>query len=165
MGPNERGSVTTGFKNVLFLCKGNYYRSRYAEEVFNYVARLEDLSWRAFSRGAAKKGSPENKGPISPFAQGKRHLIDGATRDPLPCTFTDFEAAQLVIGLRKQNTEHLLSSASPAYAMSAEYWDVDDIRVRQSIERARQDRRFDRQVDLKAARGERLRLLPNFPRV
>jgi len=38
---------------VLFLCTGNYYRSRYAEELFNHLARAEGLSWRAISRGAA----------------------------------------------------------------------------------------------------------------
>ena len=50
---------------VLFLCTGNYYRSRYAEEVFNYITKVEGLAWRAFSRGVAERGSPENIGPMS----------------------------------------------------------------------------------------------------
>ena len=36
-------------KRVLFLCTGNYYRSRYAEELFNHLARGENLPWRASS--------------------------------------------------------------------------------------------------------------------
>jgi protein-tyrosine-phosphatase len=36
-------------QRVLFLCTGNYYRSRYAEELFNHLARAEGLGWRAFS--------------------------------------------------------------------------------------------------------------------
>ena len=53
---------------VLFLCTGNYYRSRFAEELFNFFAKGEGIAWRAFSRGLAERGSPENVGPISQFA-------------------------------------------------------------------------------------------------
>ena len=38
---------------VLFLCTGNYYRSRYAEEIFNHQAGRDGLGWRAFSRAVA----------------------------------------------------------------------------------------------------------------
>jgi hypothetical protein len=40
---------------ILFLCTGNYYRSRYAEELFNHLAKVKGHSWRAFSRGAAER--------------------------------------------------------------------------------------------------------------
>jgi protein-tyrosine phosphatase len=55
------------FKQILFLCAGNYYRSRYAEEFFNFYAIGDGLAWRAFSRGLAEKGSPDNLGPMSRF--------------------------------------------------------------------------------------------------
>ena len=45
---------------LLFLCSGNYYRSRFAEEVFNYKA-LSD--WRADSRGL--RLNPNNIGQIA----------------------------------------------------------------------------------------------------
>ena len=38
-------------KFVLFLCTGNYYRSRFAESLFNSVAGKMGLPWRASSRG------------------------------------------------------------------------------------------------------------------
>ena len=53
---------------VLFLCTGNYYRSRYAEQVFNHRAGLEGLDWLSFSRAVAESLSPENVGPISRYA-------------------------------------------------------------------------------------------------
>jgi protein-tyrosine-phosphatase len=40
-------------KTVLFLCTGNYYRSRFAEVLFNSVAGKLGLSWVASSRGLA----------------------------------------------------------------------------------------------------------------
>src|SRR5947199_205561 len=40
-------------KTVLFLCTGNYYRSRFAEVLFNSVAGKMGLTWRASSRGLA----------------------------------------------------------------------------------------------------------------
>ena len=55
-------------KRVLFLCTGNYYRSRYAEELFNHLAKWQALDWQAASRGLAERGSPENVGPMSPYA-------------------------------------------------------------------------------------------------
>ena len=38
---------------ILFICTGNYYRSRFAEAVFNHYSEAHVLPWRAFSRGLA----------------------------------------------------------------------------------------------------------------
>src|SRR5207237_6225035 len=48
---------------VLFLCTGNYYRSRFAEHYFNALAAAAGLAWRAVSRGL--RLNPNNPGPIS----------------------------------------------------------------------------------------------------
>ena len=50
-------------KRILFLCTGNYYRSRFAEIFFNWHAEQRVLAWRAESRGLALDAS--NVGPIS----------------------------------------------------------------------------------------------------
>ena len=56
---------------VLFLCTGNYYRSRFAEEYFNHLSLANGSPWRAESRGlAASFPRPRNPGTISP------HVID-----------------------------------------------------------------------------------------
>ena len=40
------------FKQVLFVCTGNLYRSKYAEACFNYLCLQNNVtSMRAFSRG------------------------------------------------------------------------------------------------------------------
>ena len=49
---------------VLFLCTGNYYRSRFAEVLFNSVAGKMGLPWRASSRGLALERGVNNVGPM-----------------------------------------------------------------------------------------------------
>src|SRR5207237_8142809 len=49
-------------KTVLFLCTGNYYRSRFAEVLFNSVAGKMGLPWGASSRGLALEQGVHNVG-------------------------------------------------------------------------------------------------------
>src|SRR5713101_3323630 len=51
-------------KTVLFLCTGNYYRSRFAEALFNSVAGKLGLPWKASSRGLALERGVNNVGPM-----------------------------------------------------------------------------------------------------
>jgi protein-tyrosine phosphatase len=118
-------------KKILFLCTGNYYRSRYAEEVFNHIAKSEGLPWRAFSRGAAERGSPDNIGPMSRFAlealEAKAIVPDGEARAPMPCTLTDFREAHLVIALKEADHRPLIERRFPEVAGNVTYWNVDDV--------------------------------------
>ncbi len=52
-------------KTVLFLCTGNYYRSRFAEVLINFVAGRMGLPWRALSRGLAVERGVNNVGPMA----------------------------------------------------------------------------------------------------
>ena len=53
-------------RRVLFLCSGNYYRSRFAELFFNHLAEAEGLSYHADSAGLSPACHTHNPGPISP---------------------------------------------------------------------------------------------------
>ncbi|MGY4570409.1 protein-tyrosine phosphatase [Bradyrhizobium sp. USDA 3256] len=118
-------------KRVLFLCTGNYYRSRYAEELFNHLARAEQLAWRASSRGAAERGSPDNVGPMSVFADDRLRasgiVPEGAARFPQPCSLADFDDADLVIALKETEHRPLVERRFPEVADRVTYWHVDDI--------------------------------------
>jgi protein-tyrosine phosphatase len=118
-------------KRVLFLCTGNYYRSRYAEELFNFEAKNQGLAWSAFSRGLAEKSSSENVGPISRFAlealQAKAIVSEGAARYPLSCCLADFAEAELVIALKEAEHRPMLDRRFPQVADKVRYWHVDDI--------------------------------------
>ena len=120
-------------KKILFLCTGNYYCSRYAEEIFNHLAKSKGLSWRAFSRGAAERGSPDNVGPMSRFAlealEAQAIMPKGGMRAPMPCVVADFRVADLVIALKDAEHRPLIERRFPELAGNVTYWNVDDIEL------------------------------------
>src|SRR5580704_13618415 len=79
-------------KKVIFVCSANYYRSRYAEHYFNWLARREELGWTADSRGLMV-GKWGNIGPISQHtsdALERRGIPLGENpREPKPLTLAD----------------------------------------------------------------------------
>ena len=52
-------------RTVLFLCTGNYYRSRFAEILFDSVAVKMSLPWKASSRGLVLERGINNIGPMA----------------------------------------------------------------------------------------------------
>ena len=118
-------------KRVLFLCTGNYYRSRYAEELFNHFAKAEGLAWRAFSRGVAARQPPASIGPMSRLTLKALHAkaiqAEGAERVPRLCALVDFDDAQLVIALKEAEHRPMIERRFPQVAHRVSYWHVDDI--------------------------------------
>lgn len=118
-------------QTVLFLCTGNYYRSRYAEILFNHVARKFGLAWKASSRGLFLEPAARNVGPISVIAlnalegMGIRAKEDVA-RFPLRVTTDELNQSNFIVALKE--TEHLplLQERFPMWVAKVEFWDVDD---------------------------------------
>jgi protein-tyrosine phosphatase len=126
-------------KRALFLCTGNYYRSRFAEELFNHRARLDGLGWRASSRGLAiGRGAGVNVGPISKFtldALKERGITpSGADIYPAACTMADLESADLVVALKEAEHRALVSAQFPGWEHRVTFWHVHDIDVGSPIE-------------------------------
>jgi protein-tyrosine-phosphatase len=88
---------------VLFLCTGNYYRSRFAEELFNHHADRAGLSWIAHSRGLALERGAHNVGPISQFALHALKELEIAARAARPPTW---QAPTSWLRSRKRNIGH-----------------------------------------------------------
>jgi protein-tyrosine phosphatase len=116
---------------ILFLCTGNYYRSRFAEELFNHRARQARLSWSADSRALAIERGRGNVGPISAHAvAGLTQLgVDpsGRGRTPRQCLVEDLSNAQLIVALEQAEHRPLLLERFPDWEARVRYWHVRDI--------------------------------------
>ena len=114
---------------ILFLCTGNYYRSRFAEIFFNHHAEQRGVPWRASSRGLAL--NPLNPGPIS------RHTVERLAshgipvesnlRLPLDATYNDFDAAHHVVAVKEVEHRPLIRSRFPTILNRVEFWQVHDV--------------------------------------
>jgi len=118
-------------RSILFLCTGNYYRSRFAEVLFNSIAARMSLPWRATSKGLAVELGTGNVGPISGLTIATLKSLgvsDAAalTRMPAQATADDFAAAERVIALKQLEHEPLMRDRYPASIDKVEYWHVDD---------------------------------------
>jgi predicted translation initiation factor SUI1 len=118
-------------RTVLFLCTGNYYRSRFAEVLFNSVAGRMGLAWRASSSGLALERGVNNVGPMAASAIEALEALgvragDAITRMPAQVTTGDLEGAALIVALKHAEHLPLLRERFPAWAEKVEYWHVDD---------------------------------------
>lgn len=118
-------------RTVLFLCTGNYYRSRFAEEVFNHRAPFFGLNWYAKSRRLALERGNDNVGPISPLTlkalKERNVLARAADRFPITCSHPDLESADLVVALSRAEHRPLMLDHFPDWECSTEFWEVEDV--------------------------------------
>lgn len=123
-------------KRILFLCTGNYYRSRFAEMLFNVLASQRNLAWRADSRGLAPGAS--NVGPIYPRVPDQLkalgYLAESEPRLPARLEIADLEAADLVIALNESEHRPLMSQQFEGWTDQIQYWDVPDLHVMKAEE-------------------------------
>jgi predicted translation initiation factor SUI1 len=120
-----------GEKNVLFLCTGNYYRSRFAEILFNSVAGNMGLPWKAASKGLALERGVNNVGSMAVSAvkaleaMGVR-TADAAARFPMQATVDDFALADRIVALKHAEHLPLMRERFPTWVEKVEFWHVDD---------------------------------------
>ena len=118
---------------ILFLCTGNYYRSRFAEHLFNALAVQEGLDWRAFSRGLAIERGIYNFGAISRAAAeglaARGIFLSAGERGPQQATVVDFAAADRIVALDEVEHRPLVEERFPQWAGTVEYWSIHDLDV------------------------------------
>jgi protein-tyrosine phosphatase len=116
---------------ILFLCTGNYYRSRFAEIVFNALASERGLDWVADSCGLSVGTCLTNVGAISSYTlrglAARGIAPTNHTRMPRALQENDLAQSQRVIALNR--AEHLpyMQEQFPAWANRIEYWHVSDL--------------------------------------
>jgi protein-tyrosine phosphatase len=116
-------------RNVIFICTANYYRSRFAEYLFNHLARKQGLPWQATSRGL-RTWMAANEGPISALTAYRLTAMGvafDAERFPIPLAAADLDGADLVVAVKKAEHYAMMQEQFPAWADRIEYWHVDDV--------------------------------------
>ncbi len=116
---------------VLFLCTGNYYRSRFAEMLFNHLVSEAGLPHHADSRALALERGGCNVGPIS-VNTAEALAARGVTmparhRPPRQACEADFLAFDLIIALKEAEHRPLMALRFAAHAQRVQYWHVHDL--------------------------------------
>jgi protein-tyrosine-phosphatase len=121
-------------KSVLFLCTGNYYRSRFAEELFNSIAARENIPWQATSRGLGvdTPAAAVNIGPISRHTIAELQRLnawsdEAARRFPIQCSVDDLANASLVVAVKEAEHRQMLAARFPGWELKCRYWSVHDL--------------------------------------
>lgn len=126
---------------VLFLCTGNFYRSRFAEAIFNFNALRRNVQASAFSRGLAIDMVTKEllaQGELSPQTKAAL-LLRG-----IPLTHTsairnqlkpeDLQVSQKIIALDREEHEPMIIQQHPTFLDQIEFWDFKDIHFKHSDE-------------------------------
>ncbi|MFM9000090.1 MAG: low molecular weight phosphatase family protein [Opitutia bacterium] len=116
---------------VLFVCTGNFYRSRHAEAVFNWHAGRLGSPFRAFSRGLLTSLVADEPTPLSPDTARRLgelgvplHLTGVA---PVQLREEDLGRARRTIALKRDEHHAMMLKAHPEWADRIEYWAMHDI--------------------------------------
>jgi protein-tyrosine phosphatase len=116
---------------ILFLCSGNYYRSRFAELLFNHLVAQARLSYRADSAGLWPNCRRHNIGPISAHtvaALSERGVsLPGSHRVPRDVTEADIRAAVLTVALKEAEHRPIVVERFPSLLERVEFWHVHDV--------------------------------------
>jgi len=116
----------------LFLCTGNYYRSRYAEEFFNHHATRRALPWQAHSRGLARDltvlGLEGTMSPLALETLRRRGIVPrAADRPPTRVCATDVTSARRIFALCEEEHRPMLEASHEGWHDRVEYLQVADV--------------------------------------
>lgn len=119
-------------RQLLFICTGNYYRSRFAEIYFNFLAQYYGYGWEAFSRGL-KTGHPANIGRISPYAVEALGWYQIPVPEPqwypCPLSLRDLDTADRIIAVKDTEHRPMVQTDFPEWEDRIEFWEIHDLDV------------------------------------
>jgi protein-tyrosine phosphatase len=118
-------------QRVLFLCSGNYYRSRFAEHLFNHLAEAAGLPYRADSAGLWPECHTRNPGPMSRESiaalQARGVALPEALRSPRDVQASDIAEAALTIAVKEAEHRSIVVERFPELLHRVEFWKIDDV--------------------------------------
>lgn len=122
----EKKPMLSEKRNVLFLCSGNYFRSRFAELWFNNESERRQRPWYATSAGLLMEN--ENQGNISEYTRTFAHARGWSVPDrpPIPASDELFEQADRVIALKESEHRVPIESRFTRFQGKVTYWMIHD---------------------------------------
>ena len=116
---------------VLFLCSGNYYRSRFAEHWFNHRIAGTTLPYQADSAGLWPDCRRHNPGPIShdtlAALRARGVALPASHRTPRDVTEADIRNAAVTIALKEAEHRPVVVERFPSLLARVEFWHVHDV--------------------------------------
>lgn len=116
---------------ILFLCSGNYYRSRFAELLFNHLVLNTALAYRADSAGLWPNCHTHNLGPISAHTvvalRTRGVPLPPSHRAPRDVTEAEMQGAALTIALKETEHRPIVMDRFPTLLARVEFWQVHDL--------------------------------------
>lgn len=113
---------------ILFICTGNYYRSRFAEIYFNHLNSKETS--RAIARSRGFRMNPgKNKGVLSPHALSYLETLNIPTHDvgiPTRLEDADLQKATRIIAMDEQEHRAMMLRFFPEWLDKVEFWHFED---------------------------------------
>ncbi len=115
-------------KQVLFVCTGNYYRSRFAEIYFNFL--MQGSNWSAFSKGFVAN-NPNNIGAISPHTLAKLKEYDISIpvnlKYPEKLSLQDIHSCEMVVAVQEREHLPFVERQFPEMIEKFIFWNIDDV--------------------------------------
>lgn len=121
-------------ETILFLCTGNYYRSRFAEELFNHLAKEKGLNWRADSAGLeVEKWRSYNPGTMSVHTVELLEAMDimpvGRNRPERQFDPEEIDEVSRCIALSESEHKPMVERMHPELLPRIEFWTVEDLHL------------------------------------
>ena len=118
---------------VLFLCTGNYFRSRFSQALFQQLIEINQATGGLQVDSAGLKVDPSsgNVGPMAPEAisalQNRGVTIDPASLSaPKQVTEADLDAADVVVAVDEAAHRPMVQQQFPAWEDRIRFWTVKD---------------------------------------
>jgi len=117
-------------RTVVFVCTGNFYRSRFCGYYFNALAERRGLRWRATSRGL-RTSLADGQGPISHYALERLAAcgihVGEDVRFPVQLAAADLKHADLIVAMKEAEHRPMMEEQFPQWANRIQYWHIDDL--------------------------------------
>ena len=124
-------------KKILFVCTGNYYRSRFAEEYFRHLTKIFKLNIQTSSAGfeiELADGAADRFGEIFPLTKFKlkslgiykEHPIMETCKPRVKITEKHFEDNDIIVILDRDEHQKYLDKYSVNYNKLL-FWNVKDV--------------------------------------